>query len=453
MALGRITSFEEVSSWLESHQQIWGLDEFQMLGRFHALIDTADQQFWRQVNDEIPGDIGNFKRLELTSFGREVSGDSPRWWVFAGEPDVGGLWSDTKLAFLSAQTLLHDAEKMSLTASSYDALLIELTDFLRRHRHELQALASYGERLSAKNELAPAILYSYSVWGSTRRADRSLDEYKGHDHSAKIRLAGELALGLRQRTAPSLFWAYVDLLDQAAEASSDDEYLSVSADDVLRVGAQFVRRELLTYFAELRDSCRHIDSLCQEFVHRETIYADDRFVKQFITKISTQPATVETDLWDIKETLDMWSCPPERKAAATVTFAEDVAAFANSRGGMLLIGIADDTHAIVGVDDAENRIKHMHSVLRARIDCPADFIRVRAVQLPVSSALLSCLIVVVGRTSVPVGVRQVNDSYSYPLRVGPGIGRVSRNEVATTKAHMKGTSFAFAADLATWVLA
>lgn len=353
--------------------------------------------------------------------------------------------------FLSAQDLLRHAEKLERAQiSSYDELIDALSNFLQAHRHELLALANYAETLFAKNPLAPAILFSYTVWGSTRRSDRSLDAYEPDD-AARINLAGELAVGLRRRSNYTLFWEWLDMASDAAESASEGEDASLSADDLIQVVARKTLRELTTYFAELRDSLRHIDTLCQEFSRREHIYADERFLVALVNKIAAQPAVIETELWDLKEALDVWGCPREMREAAAVKFAEDIAAFANKRGGVLLIGIRDQSHQIIGVDDVENRIKHMEEMIRNRTDCSSDYFRVRAVQVSTPTAPVMCIVVVVGRTTVPVGVRQTNNSYTYPVRVGPGIERVAYKALLPSKDHMKGTTYEFAAELATWV--
>jgi hypothetical protein len=90
-------------------------------------------------------------------------------------------------------------------------------------------------------------------------------------------------------------------------------------------------------------------------------------------------------------------------------------------------------------------------VLRKHTDPDVDFVRVRAVSIADAGETKTCVIVVVGQTAVPVGVRQRNNYYSYPLRVGPGLERVSREQIWARKAHMKGTTFSFAAELAVWV--
>lgn len=444
-----VTSFDDVADWVVAHERLREVESFTTLARFHLLIDDADIRFWKRVNREKPAGIGSkFKTLELTQFGREVGGDSPRWWVLTQDPDVAALWNDTKVAYLAAQKLLNRAKHVGRrNVANYGELVDQLAAFLTHNDRELRTLESYARGLASKNDLAPAILFSYSVWGSTRRSDRTLDGQDFESENARQQLAGELALGLRNRTWPTLYRAWLHALDDASESADPEDYLSVPLNELFRRVEYDVKGALVEYFAEVRDSLRHIDLLCQEVQHREHIYADDTFVTRLINKIAADPTLVESELWDVKEALDMWSCPREKRAAASVVFAEDVAAFANNRGGVLILGITN-TRSIVGVSDAENRLKHLETTLRSRIDTSTDFVRARAV--PVETR--TCIIIVVGQTKDAVGVKQVNNTYAYPVRVGPGIERLSRSDVYRRKPHhLKGTSFEFAAELAAWV--
>jgi len=444
----RVTSFEDVSTWLAAHERFTALESFKILSRFHTLIDDADVQFWKRVHEERPAFISGFTTAELTAFGREAGGDSPRWWVFAKEPDLQALWNDTKLTFLAAQTLLRASERLGRRGfSDYGKLVDAICACLETHTRELQTLEAYADKLVAKHELAPAILFSYSVWGSTRRADRSLDGNTAITGSARVQLAGELAVGVRRRNWPVLYHAWLEALDDAFSSANAEEYIAISADEIFQRVAYDIKSAFTEYFTQIRDSLRHIDLLCQEARQRDHIYADEAFLLKLLQKVEHKPDLIETDLWELKETLDMWSCPPEKRSVASVTLAEDVAAFANNRGGILIIGVTDRTREVVGITDVENRAKHVESVLRSHIDYAADFFRVRTV--PLSGT--TCLVIVVGQTPQPVGVRQVNNNYSYPLRVGPGIERVSRSAISARKPYMKGTSFAFAAELASWV--
>lgn len=440
-------------SWLGAHQALWSLEEFLLLGRFHDCIDEADNKVEARISMREPADsdgLSGFERVVLTSFGREVGTDVPRWWVFSREPHVPELWDDTRLTFPAAQKLVRSAEKICCKpAVTYEHIIQELVAFLRRHRNEIEAVLAYANNLSKKHELAPAILFSYAVWGSTKRGDRSLENYPTRGEE-RYRLAGELALGIYERFGPTILKAWADLIDEAYEAGSE-EYQPVLESTLLQTVQRRIRENVLTYFTELRDSLRHIDTLCQEFYQRENLFADDRFVRSLLKKISVQKSTVEVDLWDIKESLRMWTGPSSKKEEAIIDFVEGVAAFANNRGGILIIGITNRTREIVGVSEPETRIKGLETALRNFTDSDVNYVRIRALPLCEGGATRTCIIIVVGKADRAIGVRQKNSSYSYPLRIGSGMDRVSREQISAAKAHVKGVEFSFVSELAAWV--
>ena len=334
------------------------------------------------------------------------------------------------------------------TISTYDQIIRELQNFIEIHQREIEVLLEYSRALAAKDRLAPAILFSYAVWGSTERSDRSLDLYTGATGEERIRLAGELALGIRRRRSDTVSYEFNDLDSYlpGPEEISDSAFNK----RLLQVVQRTIRESILTYFTRIRDSFRHIHNLCLEFSQRELLYADDRFIKKLIEKISSQPTATENELWDIKETLEMFSTHGRKKRAAAIKFAERIAAFANHRGGIMLIGITNEAHDIVGVSDAEDKLKHIELVLQNHLDTHANFVRARALPLDTASTK-SSLVVVVGQTDLPVGVLQEDGGVIYPIRVGPGTERMPREKISKRKQFFKGPSFSFVSELAEWV--
>jgi hypothetical protein len=217
--------------------------------------------------EETPG-LGNFKRVEATSFGSEVGGDIPRWWIFAREKRVQELSRDTRRILPAAQVLVRSAEKLGFeVATTYANIIDQLGRFLRRYSNEIEILEEYVDSLAAKDELAPAILFSYAVWGSTTRGDRSLRSCTREEFEM-LRLAGELALGIRVGILPPLLAQYIELLEEVLgsnDAMDNKDFISIPTDRLLYLTQMRIRENLVVYFTKLRDSLRHIDTLSQEF--------------------------------------------------------------------------------------------------------------------------------------------------------------------------------------------
>jgi predicted HTH transcriptional regulator len=187
-----------------------------------------------------------------------------------------------------------------------------------------------------------------------------------------------------------------------------------------------------------------------KFIEQGDLVNDDAFWRSFIQKV-TQTQKVEPLLWDCKETLTMWHLEknPERDQAK-VTFCEDVASFANARGGVLVVGVTDKRE-IVGIGsghELENRLKFASDVLAAHLDYPRNITRLRQVAVKGKDGTDKvCLVVVVAQACEPVGVRDGAGRYTFPVRRETGLTRVSREEIFNPKMHIKSDSYEFLREL------
>jgi hypothetical protein len=83
----------------------------------------------------------------------------------------------------------------------------------------------------------------------------------------------------------------------------------------------------------LRDQrlTRNIKLDIEKFKEPQSLYASDEFWRTFITKAS-RVKTAEPQLWDFKETLNVWHLKDDpARRQAKVTFEEDVASLANTQ--------------------------------------------------------------------------------------------------------------------------
>jgi predicted HTH transcriptional regulator len=207
----------------------------------------------------------------------------------------------------------------------------------------------------------------------------------------------------------------------------------VPEDRLVRRTARKVFENCATYFAEIRDSLRNIILDSEKYLSQRKLMENDTFWEDFIQK-AANAKTTETQLWDFKETLNIWHVQGEpERTAAKVDFAENVASFANSTGGVLIIGVTDKRE-IVGVGDGrqlENRLKMARDVLANHIEYDRDIAVFRQIPIMESSSVTICLIIIVSLAYVPVGVGDGNGRYTYPVRRETGIERVPRDKVPT----------------------
>jgi hypothetical protein len=217
------------------------------------------------------------------------------------------------------------------------------------------------------------------------------------------------------------------------EQVSGDAELIVPEDRVLRRTSYAVYDNCATYFTEIRDSLRNILLDIDKFKEEQALFESDEFWRQFIAKATTVK-TVERQLWDFKKTLTLWHIKGENeKRDAKVTFAEDIASFANTSGGLLIVGI-DDQKNIVGVGtgrELENRLKIARDVAAQHIEYDRELVSFRQVAVKDNGQEKICLIIVISQAGSPVGVTDGQGSYRYPVRRETGITRVSRDAIRT----------------------
>jgi Putative DNA-binding domain len=253
-----------------------------------------------------------------------------------------------------------------------------LRRFADEHSKEINTLHEYVRWLSARDVLAPTILFTYRVGGSTRMGDRSFDV----DATPLEKLKPETILLLTERVL-GLYCSGLYTIDKAhyevgADIWSSIEGTEAMAQDieipmprVLHRASRMAFDECATHFTCLRDSLRNILLDIDTFIEERSLLSSDAFWRAFLSKAIHTKKT-ETQLWDFKETLPMWRMEngPD-KERAKLTFAEDVASFANARGGVVVIGISD-RREIVGLAaqprDVETRLKVAREVLANHLE-------------------------------------------------------------------------------------
>lgn len=232
------------------------------------------------------------------------------------------------------------------------------------------------------------------------------------------------------------------------EETPDDYEIVPPERTVVRRTARAVYDNCATYFLEIRDSLRNIRLDIEKFNQQRELYESDDFWRTFITKAS-KVKTAEPQLWDFKETLSVWHVKndPERRKAK-VAFAEDVASFANVRGGILIVGVSDHRET-VGISDGrelENRLKVARDVLAEFLEYAREITSFRQIGMGEKRDKI-CLVIVISQACSPVGVGDGEGRYSYPVRRETGIERVARNDTPASKLHLKSDNRDFMAEL------
>jgi predicted HTH transcriptional regulator len=195
-----------------------------------------------------------------------------------------------------------------------------------------------------------------------------------------------------------------------------------------------------SYFTEIRESLRNILIDIDKYEQQRDLIHSDSFWREFIPK-AAKVKTAEPQQWDFKQTLTLWHSVKndEDRRKAKVIFAEDVASFANTSGGILVVGVSDKRE-IVGIGDGkelENRLKLARDVLAAHIKYEHEIAAFKQVVIGQQGDQKICLIVIISQAYKPVAVNDGTDRFSYPVRRETGISRVAREDVPILKLHLK----------------
>jgi hypothetical protein len=429
------------------------------IGEIHGLVlqstHVMDEARWIQKKSQFGS------TYEWTEFGNEVGQDEIHWWIFEKETNHDELLAMTQKALPAAQKLMNDSAKLrDNDPDSYEALLVSLKDFGDNHLPEIKALHEYVLLLEKRDPMAPRILFTYRVWGSTRMADRELSWKR--DGAEKLteknlRTLSEIALGLFSRGD----FTYNDKFHEIGfeiyegldpETTPDDYQIIPPVKKVVRRTARATYENVSTYFHEIRDSLRNIELDVQKFKQQRELYESDDFWRSFVEK-ARRSKIAEPELWDFKETLNIWHvrADPARRAAK-IEFAEDVASFANVRGGVLIVGV-NDRREIVGIGtgrDLENRLKAAKDVLAEFVKYRRDIVSFRQVPMGAQRNVI-CLVVVISQAISPVGVSDGQGRFSYPVRRETGIERVDEDKTPSSKLHLKSENREFLTDLRQFV--
>ena len=434
-----------------------------MLGEIHWHILRASRLMYEKSVVETEGSgaaAGFIVNHEITAFGREVGQDEIDWWVVRREEDIQELKRRTSEVLGAAQNLRKASERLDRNdrPESYGELLQILRRFAEEHADEIKVLHEYVLWLAARDVLAPKILFTYKVWGSTRMGDREprFDASKPPG-KADIERMTEIVLGLTSsHGTPTLLRAEFEIGAEMWERAYDEESanFTIPTNRIVRRAAAMALDECAEYFEFIRESLKGILFDIDKFIEQRDFVSDDAFWRDLILKAIQSPKA-EPQLWDFKETLKVWHVKkePERNLAK-VTFCEDVASFANARGGVLIVGVTDDRE-VVGIGsghELEAKLKFASDVLAKHLEYPREIYRLRQIGVPSKDKTDKiCLVVVIAQACEVVDVNDGEGHYTFPVRRETGLTRVSREEISKPKLHMKSDNYDFLREILQFV--
>lgn len=203
----------------------------------------------------------------------------------------------------------------------------------------------------------------------------------------------------------------------------------------------------------MRQSLRNIVLDIDKLLAHRALLHDHAYWRDFIQKAAAFRGA-EPELWDLKETLDMWRARGQGYAAAKLDFAKDMAAFANTRGGVMIVGVTDRARQIVGVgprNDLENWLTDTARVIDEYVVYPRSLVTFEQVEVPTATIPKLCLVIIIAQAIEAVSVRDDEGRFMYPVREASGKKLVSLLDTTARKRHIKFDNYDFLDVLAQFV--
>lgn len=435
------------------HEPLLKFEHALKLGKIHCTILVADNVYEKRSRVQKTEKNGEFdlSPVELTLFGEETLGHFIKWWVRTKVGLLGLIIKKTQEVLPYLDNLKHASVKLSQSsrASEYEDLINELKVFIEKHAEDIDVLYNFVLWLNGLDELSPCILFTHPPWSATQLSDRYLKIEECSE--ALFRVCTEIVSGIRWHGMPTLAYVRNDIESDWAE-SVDPEYMGPSPITYKTAFPQASRKilgEFALYFQKTRDSVELVQSELLSF-SKEEILRNEEFLKLFISKVIPK-YRLENELWDLKETFSAWH--NDKFEEGKLDFACNVASYANSKGGLLIIGIDDKNREIVGVDQPEMKIPQSRSILERFLEPLPSSIEIFS--LPASDKhgkIVNCIVIKIPQTKEVIEVKEISGGgRKVPVRVDDGIQYKSYREVQEMKKGISEDNFVFSKELSNLV--
>lgn len=431
-----------------TYNEMLSLAALRQLGEAHLRIVASARKMNEALHERTKTEHG-FTMSHLTDFGRLVAGDEIAWWVREMIASLDVLKARTVEVRKALQRLLEDAKALQSrdVPATYLGLVESVCNLCASNTAQIATFLEYVKWLEECDDLGPSILFTYKVWGSTRLAEREFHGDPGLSDEDQLRICTEWAAGLRTRGSNVLDQVTRDVSAEIADSIDPETYsgpIYVTYERIRYRVASAVRNNLVTYFEFLRNSCRDLEIEITKAEELVALFDSEVFWQAFVDAVVRTNRTEET-WWDLKQSLEMWHTTGNVKRLKEQDFCERVAAFANTEGGVLVIGVSDSPpRKILGVKDPENRIKHIYTSILSHSDLAPPSIKIKEVLLHDGAGVSrACLIVGVAKSPTVVSVKDEAGKLSYPVRQGPGIVLSNPATIALSKQFQEGYKWEF----------
>ena len=183
------------------------------------------------------------------------------------------------------------------------------------------------------------------------------------------------------------------------------------------------------------------------FTEREEeslIIEDKSFWKDFLNK-AKEKNQVEPRRWDFKQTIDMWEADVNLKEKKQIEFCENIIAFANADGGVIIIGITDQPpRKIIGVEDLETKINDCTEKIMRWVRPKTDFFQIKSISIEDNEGISkTCLLLIIAQTKKAMRVQLDNGSCIYKIRLESGKQPIDLEYIEKRKEKVFQTNYRF----------
>ncbi|OLS16996.1 MAG: hypothetical protein HeimC3_50280 [Candidatus Heimdallarchaeota archaeon LC_3] len=208
---------------------------------------------------------------------------------------------------------------------------------------------------------------------------------------------------------------------------------------------------LAIYFEFIRSSLRNVILELDGYFNSEAIINSDIYWRNLISQLMNSDK-IESEYLDFKETLSLWHTKGEEKRKKKIKICGIVAGFANNQGGIVVIGITDIIpRNIVGINDVEKKLIELDNLFSANIQgINSHFTKFNHIRIEdKNKTKRDCLIITIAQTREILYLKDINNSYFYPIRRGAGIVREDPEKIKKLKHNLaiKSNNYSFLKNL------
>ena len=405
------------------------------MGKIHKIISISKRNQWERDEINNNGQYAQDSRYHID--------DEIVLWVNKYEEKLDELLSKTNQIKKYVNIL-----KVKSKQIHDQHIFIDYTEFVNKIKkftidndHEISKLLEYVMWLECRGADAPTMLITYYAWGSTPRARMTINlEHEQNRGNLDLdELYTKVALGFFSNYGHASSEQYLDMCDEKDMQLPDTFEMRKTLHERTE---HLILNYFHNYFRNIYYALEQIINETQNKIDEENNILDPIFLKQFITKI-IDPSIIENNLWDFKKTLEFWNTP-NNKEYNHCKFVEHVVSFANSNGGICIIGVDDSSRRVIGINDFESKKQELRKIMNRYIERDTNFIIISQIYLDHDiNDKKECMIVIVQQTKDPVEVKDPNGKYSYPVRLETGLDRQSLNLVTKLKKEVNRDNYDF----------